>query len=119
MDSTPASRGFPAVGVLRRSAVAWAIAVSQCVLPLPARAQGALPTLGDGSDMTTSQERRLGDRIIRELYRDPDYIDDAVLNEYVLGIFLPLVKAARERGSCRPSWTSASPGRSCWGGTGR
>ena len=66
------------------------------------RAQGPLPTLGDGSDMTTSDERRLGDRIIRELYRDPDYIDDAVLNEYILGIFLPLVKAARERGELPP-----------------
>ncbi|MDT0136767.1 M48 family metalloprotease [Acidovorax sp. PRC11] len=52
--------------------------------------------------MTTSDERRLGDRIIRELYRDPDYIDDAVLNEYILGIFLPLVKAARERGELPP-----------------
>ncbi len=69
---------------------------------VPARAQGPLPTLGDGSDMTTSDERRLGDRIIRELYRDPDYIDDAVLNEYILGIFLPLVKAARERGELPP-----------------
>ncbi|AVS65465.1 peptidase M48 [Paracidovorax avenae] len=102
MGSTPASRGFPATAVLHRSALAWAIAASQCLLPLPGWAQGALPTLGDGSDMTTSQERRLGDRIIRELYRDPDYIDDAVLNEYVLGIFLPLVKAARERGELPP-----------------
>ena len=40
--------------------------------PLPAHAQGGLPTLGDGSDLTSSEERRLGDRIIRELYRDPD-----------------------------------------------
>ncbi|RYF07667.1 MAG: peptidase M48 [Comamonadaceae bacterium] len=66
------------------------------------QAQGALPTLGDGSDMTTSEERRLGDRIIRQLYRDPDYIDDAILNEYVQSLFLPLVKAARERGELSP-----------------
>ncbi|MDR6213424.1 putative Zn-dependent protease [Paracidovorax wautersii] len=65
---------------------------------LNARAQVSLPTLGDGSDITTSEERRLGDRIIRQLYRDPDYIDDAILNEYVQSIFLPLVKTARERG---------------------
>lgn len=102
----PAACGLPAVpGALRRSAIACAlalIAASQCLLATPARAQGPLPTLGDGSDMTTSDERRLGDRIIRELYRDPDYIDDAVLNEYILGIFLPLVKAARERGELPP-----------------
>ena len=55
--------------------------------PLPARAQGGLPTLGDGSDLTSSEERRLGDRIIRELYRDPDYIDDPVIGEYVQGIW--------------------------------
>ena len=57
-----------------------------------------LPTLGDGSDMTTSAERRLGDRIARELYRDPDYIDDPVLAEYVQGIWQPLLASARARG---------------------
>ncbi|WP_287984998.1 M48 family metalloprotease, partial [Diaphorobacter sp.] len=52
--------------------------------------------------MTTSAERKLGDRIIRELYRDPDYIDDAVLNEYVQGLFQPLVQAAKARGELSP-----------------
>ena len=65
-------------------------------------AQPALPTLGDGSDLTTSEERRLGDRIIRELYRDPDFIDDAVIHEYVQGLFQALVKAAKERGELSP-----------------
>ena len=65
-------------------------------------AQPALPTLGDGSDLTTSEERRLGDRIIRELYRDPDYLDDAVVHEYVQGLFQALVKAAKERGELSP-----------------
>lgn len=65
-------------------------------------AQPALPTLGDGSDLTTSEERRLGDRIIRELYRDPDYLDDAVIHEYVQGLFQALVKAAKERGELSP-----------------
>lgn len=45
-----------------------------------------LPTMGDGSDLTASAERRLGDRIAREIYRDPDYIDDPVLGDYVDGI---------------------------------
>ena len=61
-----------------------------------------LPTLGDGSDMTSSDERRLGDRIARELYRDPDYIDDPVLGEYVQGIWQSLLVAARARGDLTP-----------------
>jgi predicted Zn-dependent protease len=62
----------------------------------PAHAQ--LPTLGDGSDISTAAEKRLGDRIAREMYRDPDYIDDPVLVEYVRGIWQPLLDAARARG---------------------
>ena len=40
----------------------------------------------------------MGDRIARELYRDPDYIDDAVLLEYVQKLWQPLLAAARQRG---------------------
>ena len=72
--------------------------------PLPARAQGGLPTLGDGSDLTSSEERRLGDRIIRELYRDPDYIDDPVIGEYVQGIWQPLMAAARALDKSDPAF---------------
>ena len=52
--------------------------------------------------MTSSDERRLGDRIARELYRDPDYIDDPVLGEYVQGIWQSLLVAARARGDLTP-----------------
>lgn len=48
--------------------------------------------------MTSANERRLGDRIARELYRDPDYLDDPVLADYVQGIWQPLLAAARQRG---------------------
>lgn len=68
----------------------------------PIAAAGSLPTLGDGSDMTTSDERRLGDRIAREIYRDPDYIDDPVLAEYAQGIWQALLAAARARGDLSP-----------------
>ena len=61
-------------------------------------ATAQLPNLGDGSDMTSGDERRLGERIARELYRDPDYIDDPILVEYVDGIWQPLLAAARLRG---------------------
>lgn len=74
------------------------------VLALPAWPQTltpavtGLPNLGDGSDMTPAAERRIGDRIARELYRDPDYLDDPVIMDYVQGIWQPLVAAARQRG---------------------
>ena len=67
----------------------------------------ALPNLGDGTDMTPNMERRLGDRIARELYRDPDYVDDAVLMEYVQGIWQPLLAAARQRGELPPEQDEA------------
>jgi len=61
-----------------------------------------LPTLGDDSSLGSSAERRLGDRIARELYRDPDYLDDPVLAEYVQGVWQPLLAAARVRGNLSP-----------------
>ena len=65
-----------------------------------------LPNLGDGLDMAPSAERRLGDRIARELYRDPDYIDDPVIMEYVQAIWQPLLAAARARGEVTPELDS-------------
>lgn len=61
-----------------------------------------MPTLGDASDLGSAAERRLGDRIAREIYRDPDYIDDPVLMDYVQGIWQPLLAAARARGDLSP-----------------
>ena len=57
-----------------------------------------LPNLGDSSELASSAERRMGDRIAREIYRDPDYIDDPVLLDYVMSIWQPLLAAARLRG---------------------
>jgi predicted Zn-dependent protease len=70
-------------------------------MPPPARAQ-MLPRMGDGAEMTASAERLLGDRIVRELYRDTDYIDDPVLVEYVQAIWQKLLVAARARGELTP-----------------
>ena len=61
-----------------------------------------LPNLGDGNDMTPAAEKRIGDRIARELYRDPDYIDDPVVTDYVQGIWQPLLAASRQRGELLP-----------------
>ncbi len=68
------------------------------VVAAPTRSSAALPYLGEAGDMGPAAERRLGDSIVRALYRDPDYIDDPVVTEYVQGIWQPLLEAARLRG---------------------
>ncbi|UBQ41895.1 M48 family metalloprotease [Comamonas thiooxydans] len=91
------------VHILKALTASVLIAI-QAVSPLACSAQAAgLPTLGDGaSSLTTGEERRLGDSIARELYRDPDYLDDPVLQEYVEGIWLHLQDAARKNGELSP-----------------
>ncbi len=68
----------------------------------PTRSSAALPYLGEAGDMSPAAERRLGDSIVRALYRDPDYIDDPVITEYVQGIWQRLLAAARVRGELPP-----------------
>lgn len=68
------------------------VAVAQAV-------SGGLPTLGDGLELSAQAERRLGDKVVRELYRDPDYLDDVLLVDYVAGIWELLLKAARNDGA--------------------
>ena len=70
-------------------------------LATPVWAQsGSLPVLGDAAaeDLTVGAERRLGERIMREIRRDPDVLDDAVLRDYVDDLWQPLLAAARTRG---------------------
>ena len=59
-----------------------------------------LPALGDaaGEDFTVGTERRLGDQIMAELRRDPDYLDDPLLLDYLQSLWAPLLAAARLRG---------------------
>ena len=40
----------------------------------------------------------MGDAIAKQIYRDPDYLDDPLLNEYIDGIWHSLLKAARAKG---------------------
>jgi beta-barrel assembly-enhancing protease len=58
----------------------------------------SLPSLGDESGMSIAAERRLGDRIAKDIYRDPEYVDDPVLTDYLQSIWAPLLSAARARG---------------------
>lgn len=75
----------------------------------PAQAQVKLPALGDAvsEDFDILTERRLGDRIMREVRRDPAYLDDPALQEYLLSLFEPLVAAARSRGEIDPNLDQA------------
>lgn len=61
-------------------------------------ATSALPSLGDNSELGAAAERRIGDRIAVSIYRDPDYVDDPVLSDYLQSIWRPLIAAARARG---------------------
>ncbi|MCU0926970.1 MAG: M48 family metalloprotease [Hydrogenophaga sp.] len=52
--------------------------------------------------MSIAAERRLGDSIARDIYRDPDYLDDPVLGDYLQAVWQPLLGAARTRGDVPP-----------------
>ncbi|CDY79934.1 Exported zinc metalloprotease YfgC precursor [Caballeronia glathei] len=55
-----------------------------------------LPDLGDGSggSLTPQAERRLGERMMRELRREPDYLDDWLLRDYLNSVSAKLSAAA-------------------------
>jgi predicted Zn-dependent protease len=82
----------------------WCVCALLLALPATvALAQNnALPSLGDGVGMSIAAERRLGDGIARDIYRDPDYLDDPVLGDYLQRLWQPLLAAARERGDIPP-----------------
>lgn len=69
-------------------------------MPPVARAQVNLPALGDtaSEDFNLGTERHLGDAIMRDIRRDPDYLDDPILLEYLQSLWQPLLAAARLRG---------------------
>ena len=62
----------------------------------------ALPSLGGGEGISVSAERRLGDRIARSIYQDPDYLDDPLLVDYLQALWQPLLGSARSRGDVPP-----------------
>lgn len=70
-------------------------------VPPAAWSQVRLPSLGEtaSSDLSVGAERRLGEQIMREARRDPQYLDDPVLLEYLQSIWQPLVAAARKVGN--------------------
>ena len=106
-----ASRASPRRARLLRRAPAALLAVvlglQSAVLP-PAVAQqprgdgrNTLPALGDSAseDVPVAVERRVGDRIMRDIRRDPDYLDDPVLLDYLQDMWRHLLAASRSRGN--------------------
>lgn len=55
-----------------------------------------LPDLGDtsGSDLSLQTERRIGEAIMRDVRRDPNYLDDPEVAEYLNGLGARLLAAA-------------------------
>ena len=106
--SLPALRGprlqHPVQPLARRPRQRLLCALLAACLGLPAAplavAQVRLPALGESAsdEFTLSQEKRLGEQIMRQIRPDPDYLDDAPLLEYLQALWRPLVQAARVRG---------------------
>ncbi len=101
------------LALINKGQVAIVFAMACAGLPMGLHAQApttgsqnsaaaSLPLLGDGSAMASAEERRLGDRIAREIFRDPDFLDDPVLADYVQSVWQPLLVAARARGDLTP-----------------
>jgi beta-barrel assembly-enhancing protease len=69
-------------------------------LPPPAWAQNQLPSLGDAAteDFGVGAELRMGEQIMREIRRDPDYLDDPVLLDYMQSLWQPLLQRSRALG---------------------
>jgi len=89
------SRRFGVLGVC--------VALLFPVAPVQAqRSNARLPNLGDGAEVPLGVERRLGESIAREIYRDPDYLDDPVLGDYLQSIWQTLLASARQRGELTP-----------------
>ena len=87
--------------LLLAAGAAQAPVFAQFNAPTPSSAvppPSLLPALGDGGGMSLPAERRLGDMIARQIYRDPDYLDDPVLADYVQRIWQRLMASARARG---------------------
>ena len=78
--------------------LAWLLAASLAFLPraFAQNSPAQLPDLGDasGSELSLQTERRLGESIMREIRRDPDYLDDPEIAEYLNGLGARLVAAA-------------------------
>lgn len=93
----PRSRGRRVAAILSGALIFGSVAPPVAVAQSP----NALPALGDSAseDLSLGSEREIGMQIMRLVRRDPDYLDDPMLLEYVNEIWQPLVVAARKVGN--------------------
>ena len=92
-------------GWARISAVALAVSLTLGTVPSVAWSQArqhSLPALGDGAELSLTEERRIGDQIARSIFRDPLYLDDPAIGAYLQTMWEPLVQAALQRGDLSP-----------------
>ena len=64
--------------------------------------QVALPSLGETGNLSLSDERRLGARIVRDLYAGGNVASDVLLAQYVDNIWHSLYTAAVDKGEVSP-----------------
>ncbi len=79
----------------------WPLGWSVQAQSLPAPGSSSpLPALGDAAaqELSPMAERRLGDRIMRSILRDPDVVDDPLVLEYIDQVWTRLLASARQRG---------------------
>ena len=62
----------------------------------------ALPRMGEAGALDLAAERELGERIAQQIFRDPDFLDDPVLSDYLQALWQPLLASARARGDVAP-----------------
>ena len=97
-------QAHPALPTVPPRSPRWRCALLAAAMALsataPLQAQVRLPALGESAsdDFSLSQEKRVGEQIMREIRPDPDYLDDPVLLDFLRSLWEPLVKAARTRG---------------------
>ena len=110
--STPASPPASLPAAPRWQRLLAGLMALLIALPLPAQAQFQgpapvqgqapvrLPSLGEtaNADLSVADEKRIGESIMREGRRDPTFLDDPVLLDYLQSLWAPLVLAARQRG---------------------
>jgi len=80
----------PVPSQLARKAGSVLLALSLAAAPLRAPlAQVRQPSLGEAvsEDFGVGTEKRVGEQIMREIRRDPDYLDDPVQLEYVQSLW--------------------------------
>ncbi len=102
---------MPLVRAVRRRLGVIGVTLMAVALSPVAQAQNNLPELGDSAseDFSLSTERQLGDAIMRDIRRDPDFLDDPILIEYLQSLWQPLLAAARARGDLGPDLSERFP----------